>query len=231
MNIQKAINTTILIIFLSAFGIGQASSTIITIEFEPGQLTSSGAVIGIPSYSEDGFTFTPQNNVFGNAAPSPLTNSTLTQNGTGYLFYTGPSDGDGNSVTMTSNNGSLFSLLSFDAAEAFTNINAGAQLLYVRGDKVGGGSVNFGYGLDQIKDGLGGANDFENIVLPGTFTDLVSVTFLADDINLGNVARNTSSFALDNIRLDVTEVPEPLAIILMVIGLTGIGISRRRQVQ
>ena len=71
-----------------------------------------------------------------------------------------------------------------DIAEGFRNFpNSNAKNVDVTGALDGGGTVFLNFVLDGVIDGPGGAVDFQHLVLPATFRDLLSVTFLAHGIS------------------------------------------------
>ncbi len=111
-------------------------------------------------------------------------------------------------VIMSPTGGGVFALSQFDWGSAFDE----AGTWQVIGELFGGGSVNFGVALD------GRTFTMQTIVLPGTFTNLVSVTFE----HIGGVSGAQN---VDNI--GITPVPEPSTALLLTLGLIGLGFRHR----
>jgi hypothetical protein len=132
----------------------------------------------------------------------------LVQNGS--LFIAEEAGPLGKPITIRRSDGAPFALLGLDGAEAFlSDVEAtlagfpNAATLLITAEVLGGGTANISFPLDGIKDGLGGAADFQPFELPPAFCGILSATFS------GRTATGAEgAIALDNI--DVAAViPEP----------------------
>lgn len=117
-------------------------------------------------------------------------------------------------VIMSPNGGGTFTLNQFDWGSRFSE----AGTFTVHGDLFGGGTVSQVFALD------GNTSTFETFVLPGTFTNLVSVLF-------EHIGGTQGIQNIDNIVVN-TVVPEPGSIAAM-LSLVGFGagamVIRRRR--
>lgn len=208
---SKQITSTFFATLLCFFAV-QANAVIITFDETP---AAAGNPL-IASYSTGGFTVSSSHM---HQVSTPLTCSVggCVDNGTQYLTEELP-------AAMFSLTGvSPFSLISFDGAEVFLGADPGnADFIEVTGNLSGGGMVSAMFNLDGIRDGLGGAADFQTFLLPNTFTNLVSVDFQGR-----LVTGALSGSSIDNLVLN--EVPEPTTLVLLGIGLAGLGFSRRNR--
>ena len=101
----------------------------------------------------------------------------FTFNSTTHIGY---ESGRGFPMTLERIGAGTFSLLSFDAAEFYAPPVADrpdAETLTITGFQQGGGTVSYTVNIDGIRDGVGGVDDFEHVVLPNTFVNLTSVVF------------------------------------------------------
>lgn|GEM_PF-6523789 len=108
-------------------------------------------------------------------------------NGTQYLNILSPN----NSVTIEQINGNPFNLISFNLAEG----NVGLPYptwIDVIGTLSDGGTVTESFLLDGINDGSGPLNDFQTVILPVSFQDLISVEFVGRGYP-------TAYFSIDNV--------------------------------
>ncbi len=175
----------------------------------------------------DGYTFTGQHFHIINS-PAGTSFGGSVQNGTIYIAEeAGP---DGKPISMGESTAKAFTFFAFDGAELWLSDSAAASggfpnadFIDIVGNVSGGGTMNASFPLDHIKDGAGGAPDFQTFVLPPTFTNLTSVTFSGSRIGSG-----TGAISLDNINVDV---PEPAGAVAIAIAC-GVGaVASRRRAQ
>ncbi|RZI83418.1 MAG: PEP-CTERM sorting domain-containing protein [Rubrivivax sp.] len=143
----------------------------------------------------------------------------------GNFFLTAEASGGlGGPVTMSSSTGALFTLNGLDVAELWLPNDTlnDFQVVSLTGNRFGGGVLNASIRLDGIRDGVGGANDFQTVSLAG-WTNLTSVTFSGHNSSLG-----FGDYSIDNI--SVTAVPEPGAWGLALAGFGVLALRRRRQI-
>ena len=230
LRLWTAIVTGVLVLL----SVDRISAAPLNIEFEPGQLSTSGYLIAIPSYTENDFVFTADG--FGgnltNGSPSTVAsvNSSFTHNGTGFLALSGLSGGSTN-ISMEGTLGQSFDFISFDGAEYRAPVGgASAVRITVIGTKQTGGTVVDSFLLDLIADGLNGADDFQNFMLANTFTDLIKLSFYGIPGTPAAIALNHVEFALDNIQLEVAQVPLPAALPMLAsaFGFFGFVVWRRK---
>lgn len=217
---NKIITICAIALFLVT-GVGQVQATMITFDGVP----SSGNPT-ITSLMTDGFTFTsghfhtmdtPTGTMFGGSV----------DNGTIYISEEAGSLGL--PITMATTSGLPFDLFSFDGAEHYLDAAAAADggfpnadFIFVKGNLYGGGTTaEYGFILDGIADGIGGAPDFQPFTLAGVFRNLDSVTFRGMRTNV-----TPGGIALDNINAEV--VPAPGAVLLGILGLSVAGVKLRK---
>jgi len=123
-----------------------------------------------------------------------------------------------NVLSMNTQDGSVFSLNSFDIAEFFGIPNE--VVVNVVGNYFGGGSIALQVTLDQIADGSGVINDFQSVSFDNSWVNLSSVTFSA------TAGTDDRWFALDNIVVNAASVPEPSTLAIFALGMMGL-VSRR----
>jgi hypothetical protein len=137
-------------------------------------------------------------------------------NGTNYLM-----GWLGGSFTLSKTDGSAFSIFGFDGAETHTERESSwAQSILLTGTKSDGSSVSQSFALDFINDGEGPLNDFQTFSLSSSFTNLVSLHFEG----IGG----QEWFSVDNVQTSQVSVPESSSLLLMLLGLVGLGASRRK---
>ena len=147
----------------------------------------------------------------------------LVQNGS---FFVSEDAGEGEGpITIARLDGLPFALLSLDGAEAFLSdvesTLAGfpnAATLEISAQVWNGGTVNISLPLDGIKDGLGGAADFQPFTLPPAFCGITSAM-----ISGARRAAGPGAIALDNVNVAAV-IPEPATVVMAVCdGPVGMG--------
>jgi len=123
--------------------------------------------------------------------------------------------------------GGAFTLNSVDVAEFWQASSGLSDFMDVifTGNQSGGGVLSLTFTLDGIRDGVGGANDFQTVAFAG-WTDLLSVT-----VTGRNVQGAFGDYQLDNIVYDSTQtaVPEPATWALLILGFGAVGGALRRR--
>lgn len=123
---------------------------------------------------------------------------------------------------MADATGATFSLQSFDFAGFPTNFEI---TFMVTGALFGGGNIFANFIPDGITDGgPAGAVDFQTFFFGPGWINLTSVTW--DHSGAGTAS---GLFALDNIVVNESRVPEPTTLVLFGLGLAGLGLARRKK--
>lgn len=170
------------------------------------------------SVTTDGYTVTASSNGIDFVTPGGASNCgpACVYNGTNFLM-----GWLGGSFTLSKTDGSAFSIFGFDGAETHTDRESSwAQSILLTGTKLDGSNVTQSFDLDFINDGEGSLNDFQTFSLSSSFTNLVSLQFEG--------VGGDSWFSVDNIQTSLTTVPESSSLLLMLLGLVGLGASRRK---
>lgn len=226
-----------------AAGCAGAIAGPLSIHFEGGAFTLVGPTQTEAAYTESGLSFTPTG---GDAMIDPSfcavgAESCIRNNDSVYLMAL-----NGAEVTLTASK--RFRLHSFDAAYFPLPVPAGLFAgvsfgLALSGTLEGGGTVNQVVALPEDPAVAGDFRFASRVADPG-FNQLVSLTFSACYFDGPSCVRggsgfdalgllsNDLQFALDNLSVTVGDpgtVPEPSAAWLVLLGLAGLTLSRRRR--
>ncbi len=141
----------------------------------------------------------------------------ITENGTN--FYATDDFVGTNPMTMSPVGGGTFALSQIDFAE-FLQPDRVSKTVTVTGTRTVGGPVTKTVTLDQLRDGLGGINDFQTEIFDATWQNLTSVLFKGNGSTSGE-----DYFAIDNINVTV---PEPHSLVMAASAALVVGARRRR---
>lgn len=213
MPLRMGLATRALALLLASMTLGAASTAhaaVIDFEGKTGSANSTGDTITV-----DGFTFT-QTSVSSSGFSTITTQNDIVEPGTTKLFMANHS-----SIEM-SMGGAAFSLSSFDLGGSFVN--------------------NPNRWADQVKV----TATFFDTTISSLFVDLplLSPTYVGTDWALTNVVGllfeasgsngtgiNDFEFVLDNIAVNMSAVPVPAGLPLLLIGLGSFGLVSRRRKQ
>jgi hypothetical protein len=171
-----------------------------TVTFDSQATTSSAASVGNgTTYTESGFTFT--SNAAGGLLTWGKTSSFNADQGGATLFE----NYIGKTIVVTAADGGKFTLNSFDMADAFNQGSAGF--------------IPFSY-----TDATGSHS--EQLALPGR-SGLETYDFNLSGVSSFSITQISPYFQIDNVNL--TAVPEPASLGLMLAGLALVGAAVRRR--
>lgn len=214
MRIHKTLTFPLTLLLLLT-GVPSAEAILVDFENLPTATPGTGGFSLTQPTLSGGFSFTT---IAGTLQSMGANASTvIADNGTTSLALNSNTPG---AIVMAHSAAQPFDLLSFDAAEMFTlALDANALSIDVTGNVEGGGTVNTSYTLDMVRDGIGGVQDFEQFVLPGSFQNLTSVTFAGMGVGGQN------DFQIDEIQAllsssgpTTSAIPEPGTLWLLGLG-------------
>ena len=202
---------TLTIASVALLGLGSVAAKAAIIDFND----NPNGVYWVPQVVSDGFTATEVNNEGG---PPLGTNIAVDGSGisNGTVHLDSWTNNSSDSVwTLTQQGGGAFSLLSFDFGNGYPGGDATVSQLTLTGLTADNNTVTQIFDISQ--------QDFQTLAVSSDFSDVVSVTF--DAFGEGNRA------AYDNIVVgDAVPTPEPATFTLLVAGVAGLRLIRRKRV-
>ena len=196
-----------------------ASATVITFDSAPATLLFPG-----DSVSESGYRMTAGFD-FGNVDTALAFDPAVRPTGNSTQFFFNSNDGE---MILENENGNLFNLNSFDAA--FVPLNppsAQTTVMVAFATDAIGGQFGVAWLFSSAFATYNNPADF------ASFNNLRRVEFFTCSLVGGQVCtaatRNNGQFAIDNI--DVTTIPEPTSVALVLAALLAAGFSARRSVR
>ncbi|MBO9489739.1 PEP-CTERM sorting domain-containing protein [Endozoicomonas sp. G2_1] len=161
----------------------------------------------------DGFIFDFEASAFGVfVEPDPFPG--LSSNGTTRIGAQGGGAAPAR-LTMFADDNSLFTVLGFDLASLFSSLSGTVVVV---------GTLADNSTVSQIFNVSG---SFTTFSLDASFSDLQRISF-AENLTPPNTGAfgQTAGFFVDNIQ--TAEVPEPGSMLLLILGLAGISVLRRK---
>ncbi|MBX3616948.1 FxDxF family PEP-CTERM protein [Nitrosomonas sp.] len=190
-------------------GISQISQAAV-IDFN----SHSPALDGSNPIFDSGFRFDFNASGWGVFGPGSGACCNVNYNGTTSLFADGDKHGKNASSLMTPTTGGTFSIFSLDASVYWTGATGTLDII---GNLFGGGTVTTSLSISST---------WQNFLLPGTFTNLVSVEFR--DSQSGSFL-SAPGFGVDNINITPVPEPETYAMLLAGLGLLSLMVRRRNE--
>ncbi len=208
-----------MVIFLAAVTAGTMLANATTISFASLSQPGSGMVSEGSSVTEDGFTFSSQDDLFevwqasnGNLPSLSAADTSL------FEYFAG-------STTTLSDGGGLFSLSSIDLAPLIAG-GSGTFTVQFTGTHADSSIVTQTFTVSDSNPTALSTFDFSN------FTDLVSVTF-TQGTNSGFFAAQDTAYQFDNVVVSTAAVatPEPRTLLLSALGFVLlVGATMRRAI-
>jgi hypothetical protein len=138
-------------------------------------------------------------------------------------------------VTLAQADGQEFSVISLDVAE-YSRFAIPDQVVF-RGVKNDGEELIHRFVPDKILDSTNSANDFETVIFPDTWTDLISFQFLSEIVRIDNVTLSGLTLESHHPAHGQMVIPELLGVLeegfsynqFWVVGIQGSSVSINKQ--